>query len=239
MAITPLERVAALVAPASRVVGAIPMPMVANRCGPTAIYPPDPMAAEIFNRLGIAVAVESADQFSAYSTATATIASYFAPGHHLRRVECSPATDEGGPTRDPALLLTPRGPRPILLSTSRTQPSGGVPMPRSPKPDALRGSIDLLILTSLSLGPTHGWGIGLRIQELSRGRLDANQGSLYPALQRLEHRGDIESEWQSTENNRRARYYTLTRQGRRALGEEVDRWKRFAAAISLVLERGS
>jgi len=112
-------------------------------------------------------------------------------------------------------------------------------MPRSAKPDALRGSIDLLILKALSLGPTHGWGIGLRIQELSRGRLDANQGSLYPALQRLEHRGDIESEWQSTENNRRARYYTITRQGRRALGEEVDRWKRFAAAISLVLEGGS
>ncbi|HEX3235252.1 MAG TPA: PadR family transcriptional regulator [Gemmatimonadales bacterium] len=112
-------------------------------------------------------------------------------------------------------------------------------MPRSAKPDALRGSIDLLILTALSLGSAHGWGIGLRIQELSRGRLDANQGSLYPALQRLEHRGDIESEWQSTENNRQARYYTITRQGRRALGEEVDRWKRFAAAISLVLEHGS
>ncbi len=62
-------------------------------------------------------------------------------------------------------------------------------MPRSAQPDALRGSIDLLILKALSLGPTHGWGIGLRIQELSRGGLDANQGSLYPALQRLEHRG--------------------------------------------------
>jgi transcriptional regulator len=111
-------------------------------------------------------------------------------------------------------------------------------MPRSDRPDALRGSIDLLVLKALSLGPTHGWGIGLRIQELSRGGLDANQGSLYPALQRLEHRGDIESEWQSTENNRRARYYTITRQGRRALGEEVDRWKRFAAAIRLVLEGG-
>ena len=109
-------------------------------------------------------------------------------------------------------------------------------MPRSAQPDALRGSVDLLILKALSLGPTHGWGIGLRIQELSRGRLDANQGSLYPALQRLEHRGDIESEWESTENNRQARYYTITRQGRRALGEEVDRWKRFAAAIGLVLE---
>ena len=111
-------------------------------------------------------------------------------------------------------------------------------MPRSAKPDPLRGSIDLLILKALSLGATHGWGIGLRIQELSRGRLDANQGSLYPALQRLEHRGDIGSASRSTENTRRARYYTITRQGRRALGEEVDRWKRFAAAVTLVLERG-
>ena len=109
-------------------------------------------------------------------------------------------------------------------------------MPHPSKPDALRGSIDLLILKALSLGATHGWGIGLRIQELSRGHLDANQGSLYPALQRLEHRGDIESEWRSTENNRRARYYTISRQGRRALGEEVEKWKRFVAAMGLVLE---
>ena len=110
-------------------------------------------------------------------------------------------------------------------------------MPHPATPDALRGSIDLLILKALSIGPTHGWGIGLRIQELSHGRLDANQGSLYPALQRLEHRGDVESEWRSTETNRRARYYTITRQGRRALGEEVEKWKRFAAAMSLVLGR--
>jgi transcriptional regulator len=104
------------------------------------------------------------------------------------------------------------------------------------EPDALRGSIDLLILKALSLEPMHGWGIGARIQQLSQGRLDVNQGSLYPALQRLEHRGDVESDWQSTENNRRARYYTITRQGRRALGQEVDKWKRFAASIELVLE---
>ena len=104
------------------------------------------------------------------------------------------------------------------------------------EPDALRGSVDLLILKALSLQPMHGWGIGVRIQQLSKGRLDVNQGSLYPALQRLEHRGDIESDWQSTENNRRARYYTITRQGRRALGQEVDKWKRFADTIELVLE---
>jgi transcriptional regulator len=109
--------------------------------------------------------------------------------------------------------------------------------PRHPQePDALRGSIDLLVLKALSLRSMHGWGIGLRIQQISEGRLDVNQGSLYPALQRLEHRGDIESDWQSTENNRRARYYTITRQGRRALGEEMDKWKRFAATIALVLE---
>jgi transcriptional regulator len=105
-----------------------------------------------------------------------------------------------------------------------------------PEPDALRGSIDLLVLKALSLAPMHGWGIGLRIQQISRGRLEVNQGSLYPALQRLEHRGDIESAWQSTENNRRARYYSITRQGRKALGEEVDKWKRFADTIALILE---
>ncbi len=104
------------------------------------------------------------------------------------------------------------------------------------EPDALRGSIDLLILKALSLQPMHGWGIGLRIQQVSRGRLDVNQGSLYPALQRLEHRGWIESEWESTENNRRARYYSLTKEGRRALGDEVDKWKRFAATMELILD---
>jgi len=109
-------------------------------------------------------------------------------------------------------------------------------MPRSAQPDALRGSIDLIILKALSLGATHGWGIGLRIQELSRGRLDANQGSLYPALQRLEHRGDIDSAWRTTENNRRARYYTITARGRRELGHELDKWKRFAQTISLIVE---
>ena len=104
------------------------------------------------------------------------------------------------------------------------------------EPDALRGSIDLLVLKALELAPMHGWGIGLRIEEISRGRLEINQGSLYPALQRLEHRGWIVSDWQSTENNRRARYYSLTRLGRSALGDEVERWKRFAATMALVLQ---
>ena len=111
-----------------------------------------------------------------------------------------------------------------------------MPLRHPPEPDALRGSIDLLILKALSLEPMHGWGLGERIQQLSKGRLDVNQGSLYPALQRLEHKGDIESDWQPSENNRRARYYSITRQGRRALGLEVDKWKRFAETIELVLE---
>ena len=105
-----------------------------------------------------------------------------------------------------------------------------------PESDALRGSIDLLVLKALSLAPMHGWGIGIRIQQISRGRLEVNRGSLYPALQRLEHRGDIESSWQSTENNRRARFYQITAQGRRALGLEVDKWKRFADTMALILE---
>jgi transcriptional regulator len=111
-----------------------------------------------------------------------------------------------------------------------------VPARHSPEPDALRGSIDLLILKALALEPMHGWGIGLRIQQISRGKLEVNQGSLYPALQRLEHKGLVDSDWQSTENNRRARYYRLTATGRRALGDEVAKWKRFAGAIRVVLE---
>jgi PadR family transcriptional regulator PadR len=111
-----------------------------------------------------------------------------------------------------------------------------MPSRRTTEPDPLRGSIDLLVLKALSLEPMHGWGIGARIQQMSRGRLDVNQGSLYPALQRLEQRGDIESAWRTTENNRRARYYTITARGRRELGHELDKWKRFAQAIRLIVE---
>ena len=108
-------------------------------------------------------------------------------------------------------------------------------MPRPARSDALRGNVDLLILKALSLGATHGWGIGLRIQELSRGRLDANQGSLYPALQRLEHRGDVASEWRATENNRRARFYTLTQAGRKHLRNEASVWLKYSQAVTRVL----
>jgi transcriptional regulator len=110
-----------------------------------------------------------------------------------------------------------------------------LPPPAPPQSDVLRGAVDLLALKALALEPMHGWGIGQRIQDISQGQLEVNQGSLYPALQRLEHRGMIASEWGVTENGRRARYYRLTSAGRRALGNEMETWRRFAAAVELVL----
>jgi len=102
--------------------------------------------------------------------------------------------------------------------------------------DVLRGTLDLLILKTLSLAPMHGWGISQRIQELSKGVLDVNQGSLYPALQRLEHRGWIASRWAVTENNRNAKYYSLTAAGRRGFVEESESWRRYTGAVSWILE---
>jgi transcriptional regulator len=102
--------------------------------------------------------------------------------------------------------------------------------------DVLRGTLDLLILKTLNLEPMHGWGISARIQQFSRGVLDVNQGSLYPALQRLEQRGWIDSEWRTTENNRRAKYYRLTSSGRRAVGSETDNWRRYVGAVELILK---
>lgn len=104
-----------------------------------------------------------------------------------------------------------------------------------PQKDALRGSLDLLVLQTLSLAPMHGWGISQRVRQISDGVLEVNQGSLYPALQRLEKQGLITSEWSTTDNNRRARYYRLSAGGRRALREELESWHRFAAALDAVL----
>jgi transcriptional regulator len=104
-----------------------------------------------------------------------------------------------------------------------------------PQTDALRGSLDLLVLKTLSLAPMHGWGISRRIQQTSEGVLEVNQGSLYPALQRLEKNGLIASDWGTTDHNRRARYYRLTAAGRRALGAELESWQRFAAGLEAVL----
>ncbi len=108
-------------------------------------------------------------------------------------------------------------------------------MTQAPQSDVLRGSVELLVLKTLSLAPTHGWGIGQRIQQISEGELEVNQGSLYPALQRLEHQGMITSDWRTSENNRRARYYELTPAGRRALEQQTRSWRRFAASVETVL----
>src|SRR5690349_59805 len=109
-------------------------------------------------------------------------------------------------------------------------------MAQQETPDVLRGTLDLLVLKTLTLESMHGWGISQRIQQFSRGVLDVNQGSLYPALQRLELKGWISSDWQTSEHNRRARYYALTAAGRRALTTETDGWRQYVAAVEWILE---
>ena len=104
------------------------------------------------------------------------------------------------------------------------------------KAELLQGTLDLLILKTLSAGPLHGYSIAQRIQQRSKDVLVVEEGSLYPCLYRMEEKGWISAEWGKSENNRRARYYTLTRDGRKALGEEVDKWKRFAETMALVLD---
>ena len=103
------------------------------------------------------------------------------------------------------------------------------------KSDLLQGTLDVLVLKTLSAGPMHGWGISQRIQQWSEDVLEVNQGSLYPALHRLEEKGWITAEWGNSDNNRRARFYSLTRTGRRQLAEETESWERFAAAVGRVL----
>ena len=102
--------------------------------------------------------------------------------------------------------------------------------------DLLQGTLDLLILKAISLGPLHGYGILLRIQQISRDALQVRQGSLYPALQRLDRRGWIAAEWGDSENNRRAKFYKITRAGRRQLEVEETNWERLAVAIGQVLK---
>src|SRR5690242_578413 len=107
---------------------------------------------------------------------------------------------------------------------------------REPTADVLQGTLDLLILKALSLEPMHGWGISLRIQQISQDVLQVNQGSLYPALHRLEHRGWIVAEWGTSENNRRAKFYRLTAQGRKQLAAETANWQRFSLAVNRLLQ---
>ena len=104
-----------------------------------------------------------------------------------------------------------------------------------PKTDLLQGTLDLLVLKVLTLGPNHGWGISSRLRQISREGLDASQGSLYPALHRLELRGDVRSEMVASENNRRARVYTLTPAGLRRFEAETESWEQFALSIKRVL----
>ncbi|MGD2071035.1 MAG: PadR family transcriptional regulator [Gemmatimonadota bacterium] len=101
--------------------------------------------------------------------------------------------------------------------------------------DVLQGTLDMLILKALSLEPNHGWAVARRIRQISEDALRVNQGSLYPALHRLAHRGWITSEWGTSENNRRAKFYRLTATGRKQLAEEEERWRAFARGVELML----
>jgi transcriptional regulator len=102
--------------------------------------------------------------------------------------------------------------------------------------DLLPGTLDLLILKAVSLGALHGYGVLLRIEQITNGALLVEQGALYPALYRLEHQGLLDSEWGTSDNNRRAKYYSLTASGRRRLREETDSWNRLVGAMSLALK---
>lgn len=104
-----------------------------------------------------------------------------------------------------------------------------------PQADMIRGTLDMLVLKVLSLEPMHGWGIGERIQQISSETLQVNQGSLYASLHRLTRQGWIRSKWQVTENNRRARYYSLTRAGEGRLGMEHDHWVRLSGAVDRIM----
>jgi len=108
-------------------------------------------------------------------------------------------------------------------------------MPGDTSFDVLQGTLDLLILKTLDLQQMHGWGIAQRIQQMSRNALAVGQGSIYPALLRLENRGWINSEWGVSENNRKAKFYRLTALGARQLRKETDSWRRYAQAVELIL----
>lgn len=103
--------------------------------------------------------------------------------------------------------------------------------------DLLQGTLDLLILKCLALAPMHGWGIADRIQQVSKEALQVGQGSLYPALHRLEYKGWVKAEWGLSENNRRAKFYSLTPAGKKQLQIEMQEWDRLSSAIALVLQR--
>ena len=109
-------------------------------------------------------------------------------------------------------------------------------MSKASKADVLQGTLDLLVLKTLQTGPTHGWDIAQRIQQVSRDVLRVGQGSLYPSLHRLEAQGWIASEWGASDNNRRAKFYKLTPAGRKQLSAETETWRRFTGAVELILK---
>lgn len=111
-------------------------------------------------------------------------------------------------------------------------------MTEKSKGDLLQGTLDMLVLKSLQLGPMHGWGITERLDQGSKSVLQIGQGSLYPALYRLERQGYIASEWGASENNRKARYYKLTPAGRKRLADERESWARMSRAVEMVLRMG-
>lgn len=112
-------------------------------------------------------------------------------------------------------------------------------MPPKPSNDLLQGTLDMLVLKVLQLGPMHGWGVTERLEQGSNRLLQVGQGSLYPALYRLERQGLIASEWGTSDNNRRARYYELTAEGRARLAQERREWKRMSRAVELILAMGA
>src|SRR5580704_11391839 len=118
----------------------------------------------------------------------------------------------------------------LVLKHIETDPRG------SKSSDLVQGTLEMLILKTLALEPMHGYGVGLRIEQISGGVFRVNAGSLLPALSRMERAGNVKSEWRSTENNRRAKYYLLTAKGRKALSAEASTWTRQAAAIARIME---
>jgi transcriptional regulator len=109
-------------------------------------------------------------------------------------------------------------------------------MPKYPDPDMLQGTLDMLILKTVALGPIHGYGIAMRIQQVTEDVLRVRQGSLYPALYRLERKRWIDYEWGTSENGRRAKYYRLTKQGRKQLATETESWDRLSTAVNRLLQ---
>jgi PadR family transcriptional regulator, regulatory protein PadR len=108
-------------------------------------------------------------------------------------------------------------------------------VPKSRERDVVQGTLDMLILKAVSLAPMHGWGVTQRIEQITKNVLQVNPGSLYPALERLQDRGWVTTEWGTTENGRTAKYYKLTAAGRRQLGQETESWRKMVAAVEAVL----